>query len=272
MGDNNNGRHAKPRRRHGIVIAGLVVLLVATAILVTRMEACADAPRPDTKETGRAAFYQDWTHGNCSLDVRSDLVVSVSTEEYADSAACGGYLDVTGPRGTVRVQVVDRCPGCRRGDLDLSRTAFARIAAEGQGVAQIAYHLVRNPKMDRPLSFRVKQGSTSFWMGVQVIDHGNPLSGVSVEQEGAWQPLTRSWDNYWVAGGLGAGPFTVRVLDVYGNSAVAHGIRLRPGETQRTSHRLYATSAASTPEPMATPVPVPAPTWQRAPGVTDRCA
>jgi hypothetical protein len=244
VGD-NTGKHAKPRRHRGIVVAGLVIVLVAAAVQVTRMSACA-APRPYARETGQAAFYQDLAHGNCSLGVRGDLVVSVSTEEYAGSAACGGYLDVTGPRGTVRVEVVDRCPGCRRGDLDMSRTAFARIAPADQGVAHVAYRVVRNPKVAKPLAFRVKRGSTRFWLAVQILDHGNPLLRVEVVHGADWRALTRGWDNYWVApDGLGAGPFTVRVTDVYGNSATARDILLQPGRVQRTSYRLYTTSASA---------------------------
>ena len=39
------------------------------------------------------------------------------------------YLDVTGPLGTVRVQITDHCPRCSEGLIDVSRTAFAAIAA-----------------------------------------------------------------------------------------------------------------------------------------------
>jgi hypothetical protein len=55
------------------------------------------------------------------------------------SPACGMCLEVTGPLGTVRVRVVDKCPGCQKGDIDLSPTAFEVIAKKGDGRVKITW-------------------------------------------------------------------------------------------------------------------------------------
>ncbi|KAF9973376.1 hypothetical protein BGZ73_003359 [Actinomortierella ambigua] len=56
-----------------------------------------------------------------------------------DSPACGQCLRVQGPTGSVTVQVVDVCPGCKSGDLDLAPGAFAKIAEIPQGRVPITW-------------------------------------------------------------------------------------------------------------------------------------
>ncbi|GIH25573.1 hypothetical protein Aph01nite_38830 [Acrocarpospora phusangensis] len=236
-------------------MVGAVAAAMAVAVQVTRTVACADGP-----EIGRAYFYDPPDdQGNCSLPSAGRLFVSVSTGEYAGSAACGGYLDVTGPLGTVRVQVVDQCTTCRDGELDLSRTAFAKIAKPDAGVTGIVYSRVRNPRVAKPLAFRVKTGSSTDWMAVQIIDHGNPLRSVRVLDGPHWRDLRRSGDNYWIFDHRpGPGPFTIRVTDVYGHRATTGGVDLSPGVVQRGTRRLYGQSAVTPVTPQTLPSPFPA--------------
>ena len=55
---------------------------------------------------------------------------------------CGQCVLVTGPKGTVKVRIVDLCPGCAMGGLDLSSQAFAAIAALSAGRVKITWHFV----------------------------------------------------------------------------------------------------------------------------------
>lgn len=46
----------------------------------------------------------------------------------AGAAACGACVSIQGPEGQSTVTIVDRCPGCPQGDIDLSEAAFVRTA------------------------------------------------------------------------------------------------------------------------------------------------
>ncbi|TMR24996.1 hypothetical protein ETD86_02445 [Nonomuraea turkmeniaca] len=193
---------------------------------------------------GKATFYELQSGaGNCSYPSppAGNLYAALSPREYAAAAACGGYLNVTGPRGTVRVKVVDQCPECPAGHIDLSRTAFSRVANPGNGMVGVTYRPVRNPRVGRPLSFRVKEGSSQWWLALLVIDHGNPLTSVEVKAAGgAWRKLARADYNYWIAeSGMGRGPFAVRVTDNRGHRVTAKRVRLAPTVIQRTTTRMY---------------------------------
>ncbi|GGS68553.1 hypothetical protein GCM10010156_29330 [Planobispora rosea] len=201
-------------------------------------------PAGEKAVRGKATFYELRPGaGNCSYPSppAGDLYVALSPGEYAAAAACGGYLNVTGPKGTVRVKVVDQCPECPAGHIDLSRRAFVRIADPGKGVVGVTYRPARDPRIGKPLSFRVKEGSSQWWLALLVVDHGNPLSSVEVKAAGGvWRKLVRADYNYWIAGsGLGRGPFAVRVTDTRGHRVTAERVRLAPGVVQRTTAKMY---------------------------------
>lgn len=220
---------------------GAVLLSAAAILSLLPAQPAIAAARP---VAGKATHYQLTSGGgNCSYPrpPASGLYVALSPAEYAKGAACGSYLKVTGPSGSVRVQVVDQCPECPAGHVDLSRTAFARIADPARGMVNVTYTRVRDPRPTRPLAFRVKEGSSRWWLAVLVGGHGNRLTSVEVRAPGGgWRRLARADYNYWIAEqGMGPGPFTIRVRDDRRHRATVSGVRLKPGVVQRSTTRLY---------------------------------
>lgn len=223
------------------------VLVVALTWQLAGGAACAAVRAATT--SGKATFYDlAGGTGNCSMRAPADdLYVALGNSEYRAAAACGGYLQVTGPKGSVRVKVVDRCPECEPGHVDLSRKAFARIADPVQGIVPVRYRPVVDPSGQGRLSVQVKDGSSRFWVALLVDGAGNPLRKVEARTGGgAFQTLQRADFNFWIGeGGAGGGPFQVRVTDDQGHQVTAKGVELRPGVTQRTSARLYGAGAGS---------------------------
>jgi expansin (peptidoglycan-binding protein) len=223
-----------------VVLAGVI----GVALLVQNggSAACAAPPTGNERHQGKATFYDLGGLGNCSFTGApdDDLYVALGNAEYSSAAACGSYLDVTGPKGSVRVKVVDRCPECEEGHLDLSRTAFKRIADEVQGIVPITYKAAIDPAVPGPLSLRFKDGTSQFFFAILVDNHANPLRSVKVSSGGGDSRTAKRADfNFWIIdGGAGSGPFNVTMTDVYGNKATATGVRLQPERTQATGVRL----------------------------------
>ncbi|WP_249715021.1 expansin EXLX1 family cellulose-binding protein [Rhizomonospora bruguierae] len=248
-------------RRYRWAVAGAatgLAAVVGTALVVqaAAAPACAAPPVGGVAHSGKATFYTLTAEGgNCSYPgpPADGLFVALGPSEYGAAAACGGYLDVTGPKGKVRVKVTDQCPECEPGHIDLSAKAFAKIADPVQGIVPVTYRAVVDPPVPGPISFRVKEGASRYWFAVLVDNHANPLSTVEINSGGgAFRKLQRADYNYWLAeSGAGAGPFTIRITDVHGYRATAGGVTLTPGKVQKT--KVYAgstapkSSAASTP-------------------------
>jgi expansin (peptidoglycan-binding protein) len=255
----------------GIVVAAAVVALAVGMSQAVGTRACAAVlPATNAAQAGQAQQAGEVsgiaTHyvlqglPNCSYPSppADGLFVALSPGEYDSAAACGGYLEVHGPDGSVRVEVIDQCPGCGAGHIDLSEAAFSAIAPLNAGLVDVTYQPLVNPSLPGPISLLVKQGSSQYWLALLAMNTGNPLASVQVRSEsgGGWYSLVRASYNYWVAqSGAGAGPFTVRLTDTQGHVATVQGIALSPGVTQGTGTWMYGagTTTGPAPEPASTP-------------------
>jgi expansin (peptidoglycan-binding protein) len=228
-----------------LAAGGAVVLaaIVGVALLLQGGGSACASPPATSAHSGKATFYDlDGGVGNCSFPSApdDDLFVALGPTEYSQAAACGTYLDVTGPKGKVRVKVIDKCPECDTGHLDLSRTAFKKIGAESAGVIPITYKTVVNPAVPGPLSVRMQEGTSQYWWSALIDNHGNQLASVKVAgPSGTFHTASRADYNNWIIdGGAGSGPFKIKISDVYGRTATLSGITLSPEKTQTTSVRL----------------------------------
>ncbi|GIE95710.1 hypothetical protein Ari01nite_31750 [Paractinoplanes rishiriensis] len=222
----------------------LLSAVLGVALLLQNSGSACAAPPSTSAKKGKATFYDlAASMGNCSFpnSPADDLFVALGPNEYSNGAACGSYLDVSGPKGKVRVKVTDQCPECGPGHIDLSRTAFKKIGAEIDGIIPISYKTVTNPGTPGPISVRVKEGSSKFWLAVLIDNHANQLASVTVNGKSTH----REDFNYWIIdAGAGGGPFKIKITDVYGRSTTVSGIRLSPGTTQKTTARLTGSGSS----------------------------
>lgn len=197
---------------------------------------CTEAP---ASATGEGTFYDADGTGNCSFDATpSDLMVAAMNEvDYGTADWCGACVEVTGPTGTVAVRIVDRCPGCPKGDLDLSREAFALLSPLSAGRVPITWHEVACP-VSGPIAYHFKDGVSQYWAAIQIRNHRYPIATLEAEVGGAYQMLDRERYNYFLEpDGLGPGPYALRVTDTRGHVIVDTGIAVgddvtRTGATQ----------------------------------------
>jgi expansin (peptidoglycan-binding protein) len=211
---------------------------------------------PSGTVSGIATHYVLDGLPNCSYPSPppDQLFVALSPSEYDAAGGCGGYLEVTGPDGSVRVKVIDQCPECATGHIDLSEPAFAKLAPLQAGLINVSYTYLTDPALPGPLTMEVKTGSSAYWLALLADNTGNPLASMQVESSsGSWISLARASYNYWIApSGAGPGPFTVRLTDIAGNQATVDNIALSPGSVQSTGTYLYG--AGSVPAP-SSPTP-----------------
>jgi expansin len=238
--------------------AAVLAGILGVAMLLHDSGAACAAPPGTTQKSGKATFYDlAGSSGNCSLEVPADdLYVALGPSEYSAGASCGAYLDVTGPKGKVRVKVFDSCPECPAGHIDLSRTAFKKIGNEIDGIIPIKYKLVTNPATPAGISVRIKEGASQYWFAARIDNHANLLASVKVASgSGSFKTAYRTDFNYWLIDpGAGPGPFKIKITDVYGNTATVTGVKMSPGTVQKTSTRITGgSSTIASVEKAATP-------------------
>lgn len=250
------GRQSWWRARWPWLGLGGVAAVIAVAVVVAGIgqaggQACAAVMSAAGTVTGTATHYVLSGTGNCSYPSppADGLFAALSPSEYDSAAACGSYVEVTGPDGSVTAEVIDQCPPCAAGHVDLSETAFARIAPLSAGLVSVSYRKIADPARPGPISLRVKEGSSQYWLAMLASNTGNPLASVQVEgPSGGWQSLARADYNYWIAAsGAGPGPFTVRLTDTSGHQVTVHDLALEPGVVQSTGTAMYGAGAVAAP-------------------------
>jgi len=184
---------------------------------------------PEAHE-GEGTYY-DFADGsgNCGFPATPDdlRVAAMNHTDYADSAACGACARITGPSGSVVVRIVDRCPECPAGDIDLSPSAFSEIAELSAGRVPITW-TYEPCEVAGPLVYHFKDGSNQWWTAVQIRNHRHRIARFEyLADDGAYRDVERLDYNYFVeAEGMGPGPFTFRVTDVFGGTVVDSDIPL----------------------------------------------
>lgn len=194
--------------------------------------------RPGVVYSGPATLYGVGNGaGNCLFDASANPpvpVVAMNEQDYDGARACGAYLEVTGPGGTTTVLVTDRCPECVPGQLDMSKQAFDRVSGGAVGrINKITWRLA-SPAGIGNVQFKVKKESSQWWVSLQVRNHRNPIATLEVRKNGSWVAIPRQMYNFFEADGLGAGPYPVRITDVYGQQLV-DSVNLAPNAVQTTN-------------------------------------
>jgi len=185
-----------------------------------------DAVPPEA--SGEGTYYAATGAGNCSFDPSPQdlMVAAMNAVDYRTAAWCGACLAVTGPSGSVTVRVVDQCPECAQGDLDLSPEAFALLAPLSAGRVPITWHMVACD-VSGPIAYHFKDGANPFWTALQVRNHRYPIAKVEAMQGDAYVEIPRVDYNYFVAAsGLGDGPYQLRVTDQRGHVLEDTGVAL----------------------------------------------
>src|SRR5262249_18846908 len=123
-------------------------------------------------EAGSGTYYSADGTGNCGFDASPNdlMVAAMNHADYRVAHWGGACLQVAGPNGTVTVRVVDQCPGCAHGDLDLSPQAFQVLAPLAQGRIPITWHEVACD-VSGPIDYHFKDGANAFWTAIQIRNH-----------------------------------------------------------------------------------------------------
>jgi expansin (peptidoglycan-binding protein) len=101
---------------------------------------------PRSKQSGAnhgpLTWYKDGL-GACGwTNQPSDYVVALNSAQYGSGQYCGRRIEITAEGKTAIVEIVDECPGCGAGGLDLSHGLFQHFAPDTKGVLSGSWRFV----------------------------------------------------------------------------------------------------------------------------------
>ncbi|HSS37575.1 MAG TPA: expansin EXLX1 family cellulose-binding protein [Polyangia bacterium] len=163
------------------------------------------------------------------------LAAGVDMPNYRGALACGACLRVQASLGanSVVVQVVELSGSS---GVLLSKAAMDTIAP-GASLTNVAWTLAPCDVQNQPVKYLIKDGSNAGYVGIQIRNARYPVTAVSVVGTNTSVPLTLQDYDYWESTSAGAGPLTLRLTDVNGQSFLDSGVKVtaqavEPGQGQ----------------------------------------
>lgn len=185
----------------------------------------------DNIHEGEGTFYAGVagsSSGNCSLPVDNGdfLHCALNTIDYNNSNACGACIEVNGPSGIVFLTVVDRCPECAVGDVDMTQEAFAMIADPIDGRVPITWKFVPC-QTEKKIDINFKEGSSEFWTAIQFRNVEHAISLMEYRNNSnQWTHVNRELFNFFIEPNGIPSPMTLRVTSVLGEQLVFENISI----------------------------------------------
>lgn len=157
-------------------------------------------------EGGHCATYYDVGLGACgNYNSDSEWVVAMNHVEWDGGSPCGRMVQITASTGkTATAKVVDLCPGCGVGSLDLSRPVFEAISNNGltPGVIPISWQYIGGGGWGTSGN----SGNSGTAGGAVQFNHEKPaepspqpawIPDSSAAEQPAWTPSTSSEQPAW---------------------------------------------------------------------------
>ncbi|EGZ29139.1 hypothetical protein PHYSODRAFT_455491, partial [Phytophthora sojae] len=206
---------------------------------------------------GTAYTLSQVSSGNCNLMSANSIApanyAALNQVQWNNLGNCGQCAQVscidsrcTNPTASAIVQIVDRCPECKYGDLDLSPTVFKTITGSDPSRLKIRWQYVDCPNPDT-LKICLKDGSNGYWTAVQPTNSIVGIQSVSINGQ-ATTKLDGAF--YYVAtSSTGANLNAVNVAVTSVNSQVIQGTySLTAGQCVDT-YQQFASSSVAAPAP-----------------------
>ena len=191
-------------RQLGLRKASLI-LAITLSVLGCKSAQEEKTPAPETNQAfgetvaGLATYYDATGGGQCSFPESPDdlMVAALNTPQFDTAAWCGACAEIEGSKGKAIVRIVDRCPECEYGHLDLSQQAFAAVDDMSKGRVPLKWKFV-SCDISTNMSFHYKDGTSQWWVALQVRNHRLPVKKVELKVDDSWVEVQRRIYNYFV--------------------------------------------------------------------------
>ncbi|KAI0185740.1 barwin-like endoglucanase [Xylaria flabelliformis] len=103
----------------------MIILGAAGSALATPLYSNNSVAMRSQSYTGDITYYQPGLGACGETNSDSDAVVAMSPSQYIGN--CGKSITITKDGKTAKAKVVDKCPACASGSIDVSSTVFQSL-------------------------------------------------------------------------------------------------------------------------------------------------
>ncbi|ETI32000.1 hypothetical protein L917_20229 [Phytophthora nicotianae] len=225
----------------------------------------------DTYFTGDGTSYTlgQVSAGNCNFMYDpgvGDNYAALNNEQWDSTHNCGRCAEVScddarcsDTTSTQVVYIVDRCPECKQGDLDLSPTVFKTLTGSDPSRYTIKWKFVDCP-VSGNIEYCTKSGSSSSWLAIQPANFANGVASMKIANQDV--TMVDSCYYYLLNGGSNVDMSAVSVeLTSFSGETVTETLSLTADNcTEGTSNFGASTTQQSSTQQSSTSQTAPAPT------------
>ncbi|KAG6616050.1 Carbohydrate-binding protein [Phytophthora cinnamomi] len=165
-----------------------IALLVAAALPAMALAGS------DSYFTGDGTSYTlgQVSAGNCNFMYDpgvGDNYAALNSAQWDSTLNCGRCAEVScadsrcsDTSSSVTVYIVDKCPECSQGDLDLSPTVFKQLTGSDPSRYSIKWKFVDCP-VSGNIEYCAKSGSSSSWLAVQPANFANGVASMKIANQ-----------------------------------------------------------------------------------------
>lgn len=126
------------------------MFLVVVFLLAFNIDSCISVPPRGKTFSGDATFYEVGLGACGKVNNDNQFIVALNHDMFDPSPGnnpnknknCGRKMKVSYKKKSVTVTVVDRCGGCKKGDVDLSPHAFSKLADPSVGRMRVKWKFI----------------------------------------------------------------------------------------------------------------------------------
>ncbi|CAI5728121.1 unnamed protein product [Peronospora destructor] len=131
--------------------------------------------------------------GNCNFMYDPGVghnYAALNSEQWDSTRNCGRCAEVScndsrcSKKSSTIVYIVDKCPECAKGSLDLSPTVFKQLTGSDSSRYTIQWKFVTCPVTGN-INYCAKNGSSSSWLAVQPANHANGVVSMKIVNQEA---------------------------------------------------------------------------------------
>ncbi|KAL4099157.1 hypothetical protein PRIC1_006967 [Phytophthora ramorum] len=168
--------------------------MVRQALLLAAVLPAVALAGGDSYFTGDGTSYTlgQVSAGNCNFMYDpgvGDNYAALNSEQWDSTLNCGRCAEVScddsrcsDTSSTQTVYIVDKCPECSQGDLDLSPTVFKQLTGSDPSRYSIKWKFVDCP-VSGNIQYCTKSGSSSHWLAVQPANFANGVASVKIANQ-----------------------------------------------------------------------------------------
>ncbi|KAF4973829.1 hypothetical protein FZEAL_9208 [Fusarium zealandicum] len=185
--------------------------------------------------TGTSTHYGGNLNGGMCSFVNYKLPSGIygtafSGSNWNTAGNCGSCIEVTGPTGKkIKAMIVDQCPECAKGHLDLFQNAFDAVGGVN-GLVNTSFRWT-DCGITTPLILRNKEGTSQWWFSMSVVNSNIPVKSLEVSTDGgkSWKGTTRKPYNFFEnQSGFGTQTVDVRVTSSTGKTITVKNVSIAP--------------------------------------------